>query len=98
MGLFTEDALVLRTRSYRESDRLCTLLTRTCGVINAYARGARNLKNKNFASTNQLSYARFTLFSGKDGSYSINDTHRSQPRRGSRSAQADRHLRRISRP
>jgi len=66
---------VLRTRSYRESDRLCTLLTRTCGVINAYARGARNLKNKNFASTNQLSYARFTLFSGKDGSYSINDTH-----------------------
>ncbi len=75
MGLLTEDALVLRTSSYKESDRLCTLLTRTGGVIRAYARGARNLKNKNFAATNQLSYARFTLFSGKDGQYSINDSH-----------------------
>lgn len=75
MGHYEDDALVLRTRNYRESDRLCTLLTRTGGVINAYARGARNLKNKNFASTNQLSYARFSLFSGRDGSYSIDDTH-----------------------
>lgn len=75
MGLIEDDALVLRTRNYRESDRLCTLLTRTNGVINAYARGARNLKNKNFASTNQLSYAKFNLFCGKDGGYSINDTH-----------------------
>lgn len=75
MGLITEDALVLRTRNYKESDRLCTLLTRSMGVVTAYARGARNIKNKNFSSTNQLSYASFTLFSGKDGRYSINDSH-----------------------
>lgn len=75
MGLVEVDALVLRTRSYKESDRLCTLLTRSGGVINAYARGAKNLKNKNFAATNQLSYARFTLFCGKDGQYSVNDSH-----------------------
>ncbi|MBE6758887.1 MAG: DNA repair protein RecO [Ruminococcaceae bacterium] len=62
----TVDALVLRTQNYRESDRLCTLLTRTHGIVYAYARGARNLKNKNFSSTQQLSYARFTLFSSRD--------------------------------
>lgn len=71
---FSEDALVLRTQNYRESDRLCTLLTRTHGVIYAYARGARNLKNKNFASTQQLSFARFTLFSSRDR-YIIDETH-----------------------
>ena len=70
----TVDALVLRTQNYRESDRLCTLLTRTHGIIYAYARGARNLKNKNFASTQQLSYASFTLFSSRDR-YIIDETH-----------------------
>lgn len=71
---FTVDALVLRTQNYRESDRLCTLLTRDHGIIRAYARGARNLKNKNFAATQQLSYARFTLFSTRD-SFIIDETH-----------------------
>ncbi len=71
---YTTDALVLRTRNYRESDRLCTLLTRTDGIVRAYARGARNLKNKNFASTQQLSYARFTVFSSRESSY-IDETH-----------------------
>jgi len=70
----TVDALVLRTQNYKESDRLCTLLTRTHGVIRAYARGARNLKNKNFAATQQLSYARFTLFSTRD-SFIVDETH-----------------------
>ena len=68
------DAVVLRTQNYGESDRLCTLLTRSHGTIYAYARGARNLKNKNFASTQQLSYARFTLFRSRDR-YIIDETH-----------------------
>ncbi len=71
---FSVDALVLRTQNYRESDRLCTLLTRNRGVIYAYARGARSLKNKNFASTQQLSFARFTLFSSRDR-YIVDETH-----------------------
>ena len=70
----TVDALVLRTQNYRESDRLCTLLTRTHGIIHAYARGARNLKNRNFASTQQLSFASFTLFSSRDR-FIIDETH-----------------------
>lgn len=38
---FTTPALVLRLVDYSESDRVVTLLTRDCGKVSAFARGAR---------------------------------------------------------
>jgi DNA repair protein RecO (recombination protein O) len=46
----TTRALVLRTRSYGESDRLVTLLTEDHGKITGMAKGARNSKRR-FAGT-----------------------------------------------
>ena len=66
-------AIVLRVQQVGESDRLCTLLTDIYGVIKAYARGAQNIKNKNFAATNQFVYGTFQLFHSKDR-YMIDET------------------------
>lgn len=60
------NALVLRVKTCGESDRLCTLLTSELGVVRAFARCAKNIKNKNFAATCQLVYGRFTLYYGKE--------------------------------
>lgn len=60
------NALVLRVRPSKESDRLCTLLTDKYGVISAYARSARNIKNKNFTATGQFAYGRYELFESHD--------------------------------
>ncbi len=59
-------ALVLKVQQVGESDRLCTLLAERFGVIHAYARGANNLKNKNFAATAQFVYGTFELFLSKE--------------------------------
>jgi DNA repair protein RecO (recombination protein O) len=60
------DGLVLKEQAAGESDRLITVLTRSSGVIRAFARGARNLKNKSAAATQTLSYSDFTFFCGRE--------------------------------
>lgn len=55
-------ALVLKVQTVSVSDRICTLLTDKLGIIRAVARGANNIKNKNFTSTAQFVYGRFELF------------------------------------
>ncbi len=65
MQLLT-DGLVLREQAAGESDRLITVLTRSSGVVRAFARGARNLKNKSAAATQTLSYSEFSIFCGRE--------------------------------
>ncbi len=60
------DGLVIRTRNIGEADRLITILTRECGVLDAFVRGARRLKGRLASSTQQFSYAKFILFKSKD--------------------------------
>lgn len=55
------------------SDRYCTILTDQLGVVGAYAKGARSMKNKNFAATEQFVYGRFELFANK-GHYSLDES------------------------
>lgn len=62
----TVSGMVLRVRPSGDNDRLCTILTDTRGVINAYARGAKNMKNKNSTATAQFVYGNFELYRRKE--------------------------------
>ncbi|HOB36395.1 MAG TPA: DNA repair protein RecO [Candidatus Avimonas sp.] len=69
----TTDALIIReNNNIGESDRFVTALTREFGVIRASAKGARNIKNRNLAATQLLSYSRLSLHRGRD-KYIIQD-------------------------
>lgn len=62
-------AMVLNVMPVGEADRLCVLLTDRLGIVRAFAKGARRIKNKNFASTMQFAYGGFQLFEHKDRYY-----------------------------
>ncbi len=62
----TVSGVVLKAKLSGDNDRFCTLLTDTHGVINAYAKGARNMKNKNCTATAQFVYGSYELFFSKD--------------------------------
>ncbi|RNL64970.1 DNA repair protein RecO [Nocardioides marmoriginsengisoli] len=46
MPLYTDEAIVLRTRKLAEADRIITLLTRQHGVVRAVAKGVRRTSSK----------------------------------------------------
>lgn len=60
------DGLVLKEQAVGENDRLITILTRTDGLVRAFARGARNLKSRNASATQTLSYSDFVIFRGRE--------------------------------
>ena len=53
--------LVLRTVDLKESDRLLTIFTEEKGIVTALARGARSLKSRKMAATQQFCYSSFVL-------------------------------------
>lgn len=57
---------MLREQAVGESDRLITVLTRSDGVLRAFARGAHQLKNKSASATQTLTYSDFAIFRGRD--------------------------------
>lgn len=59
-------AIVLKVQTVSNSDRICTLLTDKLGIVRAFARGANNIKNKNFPATSQFVYGRYELFCSRD--------------------------------
>ncbi len=58
--------IVLKVNKSGDSDRYCTILTDTHGVINAFANCAHNLKNKNSTATAQVGYGSYELFRRRD--------------------------------
>ena len=64
--------LVIREQTVGESDRLVTILTRDEGVIRAFARRAKNLKDSKNSATGLLCFSRLNLYKGRD-KYIIND-------------------------
>lgn len=46
MALYTDEAIVLRTRKLAEADRIITLLTRQHGVVRAVAKGVRRTSSR----------------------------------------------------
>lgn len=53
--------LVLRSVNVGEADRLITIFTKEEGTVSAMVKGARSLKNKNMAPTQQFCYSSFIL-------------------------------------
>lgn len=67
----TTDAIVLREQPIDDYDSVLTLLTKECGVITAYARGARKPRSSLRPGAELLSYSCFVLFRGRQG-YHVN--------------------------
>ena len=64
--------LIIREQTIGESDRLVTILTRDEGVLRAFARRAKNLKDSKNSATQLLCYSRLNLYKGRE-KYIIND-------------------------
>lgn len=62
----TTKGLVIREQTVGESDRLVTLLTADFGLVKAFVRGAKQMKNKLAASTSLFAYSDFSIYSGRD--------------------------------
>lgn len=66
------EGLVIREQTIGESDRLITMLTKDEGVVRAFARRAKSLKDSKQSGTALLCYSRFNLYKGRD-KYVVND-------------------------
>lgn len=64
--------LIIKEQTVGESDRLVTVLTRDEGVVRAFARRAKHLKDSKNSATGLLCYSRLNLYKGRDR-YIIND-------------------------
>ncbi|MBR3738710.1 MAG: DNA repair protein RecO [Eubacterium sp.] len=62
----TTKGLIIKEQTIGESDRLVTLLTAEFGLVKAFVRRAKNLKNQNVSSTSLFVYGDFVLYKGKD--------------------------------
>lgn len=69
---FRTEGLIIREQNIREQDKLVHVLTKSNGVVQAFARGAKNIKNGKSAATALLSYSALTLHPGRD-SYTVGD-------------------------
>ena len=69
---FRTEGLIIREQNIGEQDKLVYALTKSNGVIKAFVRGAKNIKNQKCASTSLLSYSRLTIYKGRD-SYIIGE-------------------------
>lgn len=65
------DGLIIKQQNIGEQDRLVTMLTRDRGVIRAFVRQGKNIKNQNSAATGLLCYSEVTLYKGKQDYYNV---------------------------
>lgn len=64
--------LIIKEQTIGESDRLVTVLTKDAGVLRAFARRAKNLKDSKSAATQLLCYSRLSVYKGRE-KYIIDD-------------------------
>lgn len=69
---FRTDGLIIKEQNIGENDRLVFVLTKSNGVIRAFVKGAKNIKNQKCAATSLLSYSRLTIYKGRE-SYIIGE-------------------------
>lgn len=69
---FRTDGLIIKEQNIGENDRLVFALTKSNGVIRAFVKGAKNIKNQKCAATSLLSYSRLTIYKGRE-SYIIGE-------------------------
>ncbi len=69
---FQTDGLIIKEQNIGEQDKLVHALTKSHGVIKAFVRGAKNIKNQKCAPSSLLSYSRLTFYKSRE-SYIIGD-------------------------
>ena len=65
VGLYRDDAIVLRTQDLGEADRIVTLLTRRTGRVRAVAKGVRRTKSRFGARLEPFTHADLQLHTGR---------------------------------
>ncbi len=63
---FRTDGLIIKEQNIGEQDKLVYVLTKSNGVIKAFVKGAKNIKNQKCASTSLLVYSRLTVYKSRD--------------------------------
>ena len=66
LSLIKCQGVVIKTKDYKENDKLVWLYTDTYGKITTIAKGAKRSKNKLFSVTLPLCYGEYLLFQGKN--------------------------------
>lgn len=62
----TTKGLVIREQTVNESDKLVTLLTEDFGIVKAFVRRAKTVKNQNVSATSLFVYGEFSLYRTKE--------------------------------
>lgn len=69
---FKTTGLIIKEQNIGEQDKLVTVLTSSNGIIRAFVKGAKNIKNQKCAATQLLCYSKITLNKMRN-SYIISD-------------------------
>ncbi|MGD0153664.1 MAG: DNA repair protein RecO [Thermacetogeniaceae bacterium] len=65
MGIYKEEAIVLRSMAYGEADRILTLFTRGMGKVAAIAKGVRKPSSRLRGAVQLFSHTHLVLYAGK---------------------------------
>ena len=60
------DGLILKEQNIGEKDKLVTVLTRHNGLVRAFVRGAKSVKNRKNSSTGMFCFSKLSLYKVKD--------------------------------
>lgn len=60
------DGLIIKEQNIGEQDRLITVLTRSNGIIRAFVKNGRNIKNSKSSATRLLCYSRLVIYISRD--------------------------------
>ena len=74
---FRTEGLIIKEQNIGEQDKLVFALTKSNGVIRAFVKGAKNIKNGKCAAASLLSYSRLTIYKGRE----LSLIHISEPTR-----------------
>lgn len=66
------DGLILKEQNIGENDKLVTVLTRHNGLVRAFVRGAKSMKNRKNSATGMLCFSKLSFYKSKD-SYIIDE-------------------------
>ena len=66
------DGLILKEQNIGEKDKLVTVLTRHNGLVRAFVRGAKSVKNRKNSSTGMFCFSKLSLYKTKE-SYIIDE-------------------------
>lgn len=65
LSLYSTEGIILRVRSFGEADRILTILTRTEGIVETVARGARRPRSRLVGATLPFTQIQALIFGGK---------------------------------